>query len=112
MALEFMFACPLAGGLHARPASLLADTANAFSCECTLTNVRRGDSVNLKSTLAIIGADVRMGDSCGVTCNGPDEIGALSALRRVVDQQLPSVDDAPAAALKSDSQLPRALSEQ
>ena len=111
MSLEFTFACPLAAGLHARPASLLSETAQKAACECTLTNLRTGATANLKSTLAIIGADVRKGDECRVVCEGADEAAAYAWLRQAVEQQLPSADDAVATPAPAGAQLPRALRE-
>src|SRR5690242_6090490 len=109
MALQFTFTCPLAAGLHARPASLLAETAQKTASECTLINLRTGVSANLKSTLAIIGADVRKGDSCRVVCEGTGEASAYTLLRQVIEQQLAIADNAVAAATAAGTQLPRAL---
>ncbi len=58
MAVEFTFECPLPSGLHARPASHLAEVARRFDVDCLLTNLRSGASADLKSVLAIIGADI------------------------------------------------------
>jgi multiphosphoryl transfer protein len=88
-ALEFGFVCSLSGGLHARPASHLAEAANEFASECLLRNQRTGLVVSLKSVLAIISADVRKGDHCTVQVNGADEHSAHAALRRYVEQDLP-----------------------
>ena len=108
---QFAFTCPLAAGLHARPASLLAEVADRYGCECTLTNLRTGASANLKSTLSIIAADVRQGDGCRVQCSGPDAEREVLELRRFIDDKLPSVDDiaGPATASAIPVALPRAL---
>ncbi len=90
--LQFVFACPLASGLHARPASLLAEVANRFSSECTLTNLRNGLVGNCKSVLGIIAADVRHGDRCAVNLAGPDEVAAHDALFFFVEKSLPECD--------------------
>ena len=68
--LEFAFVCSLSDGLHARPASHLAEVANDFASECFLTNLRTGSVANLKSVLAIISTDVRQGDRCTVQVRG------------------------------------------
>src|SRR5512133_2107318 len=109
MSLEFTFECPLTAGLHARPASLFSEIANGFACDCTLTNLRSGASANGKSTLSIIGADVRKDDNCRVVCAGPDESAARAALQGFVNDKLAAVDDAAAPALVTNSRLPRAL---
>ena len=92
MAAEFTFVCPLAAGLHARPASLLAELAGALNCEVSLTNLRTGVSANLKSTLGIIAADVRAGDEFHLRSdfllNLKDyEIGGLSRMLGLLKMQ-------------------------
>lgn len=110
MPTEFTFTCPLAAGLHARPASMFSEAASAFSADCTLTNLRSGATANLKSTLAIIGADVRSGDLCRVQCSGTDESRAFAALRELAERKLPHADDTTTSAPQQQSvTLPRAL---
>ncbi len=111
MALEFTFSCPLAAGLHARPASLLSETAQKAGCECTLTNLRTQATANLKSALAIIAADVRSRDACRVVCDGADETSAYASLRGFIEKELPDADDAVVPAQAVASRLPRALRE-
>lgn len=109
--LQFVFSCPLASGLHARPASSLAEVANQFAAETTLTNLRNGLTANAKSVLGIISADVRHGDRCSLEVSGPDEHAAQVALRRFVEEALPRCD-VPLAGVtdkNSSSKLPRAL---
>jgi phosphoenolpyruvate-protein phosphotransferase len=90
--LEFAFTCSLSDGLHARPASHLAEAANDFASESFLTNLRTGSTASLKSVLAIISADVRHGDRCAVQVRGTDEQAAFAALQRFVEQVLPGCD--------------------
>lgn len=89
---QFAFCCPLASGLHARPASHLAEVANRFECECTLTNLRNGLTANGKSVLGIIAADIREGDRCSLYVYGPEASLATAALKRFVEDVLPSCD--------------------
>jgi multiphosphoryl transfer protein len=109
--LQFVFACPLASGLHARPASHLAEVANQFAAEGTLTNLRNGLAGNCKSVLGIIATDTRHGDRCSVQVEGSDEQAAYQALLRFVQESLPrcdvSLDGAPEAA--GVNTLPRVL---
>ena len=107
---EFNFICPLPNGLHARPASQLAEFASAFASELSLTNLRSGAEANLKSTLAIISADVRKGDPCAVRVSGPDEKSAGEALREYVDRHLPRSDEPLLEISTRRNVLPRALS--
>jgi fructose-specific PTS system IIA-like component len=90
--LQFEFSCPLASGLHARPASHLAEVANRFAAECTVTNLRNGLVANAKSVLGIIAADIRFEDRCGLLVRGPDEHKAQAALRQFVLETLPGCD--------------------
>lgn len=90
--LQFVFVCPLASGMHARPASHLAEVANQFSAECTVTNLRNGLVANGKSVLGIIAADIRHNDHCALLLSGPDESAAHAALRGFVENVLPRCD--------------------
>lgn len=109
--LQFTFDCPLSSGLHARPASHLAEVANEFAAECTLTNLRNGLVANVKSVLGIIAADIRYGDRCAMRVSGVDEQLAYSGLRRFVEEALLRCD-VPLADISASTQqatLPRAL---
>ncbi len=99
---DFVFSCPLSSGLHARPASHLAEVAKQFASECALTNLRNGLVANGKSVLAIIAADIRHGDRCSVHVSGPDRGAALAALQRFVEHSLPQCD-VPLAGIETSS---------
>lgn len=111
MALEFIFTCSLASGLHARPAAHLAERANVFSAHCFLTNLRNGREANLKSPLAIIAANVRAGDRCCIRVTGVDQLLALASLRSFVEADLPQSDEPIAPSLADDKHgiVPRDL---
>lgn len=111
MPLELQFICPLPNGVHARPASALEEVASCFGAEILLTNHRTGQSANLKSVLAIIGADIRQNDNCGLNINGPDEQHALEALQKFLHTEFPQCDDAlpPTQPIQSAHQLPPML---
>src|SRR5690348_11976203 len=94
--LEIAFTCPLPSGIHARPASCLADYAKRFVSEMTLTNRRSGSAANAKSVLAIIATDIRHEDECTLRIQGTDEQAALNAMRRFIEEELPVCDE-PAA---------------
>jgi multiphosphoryl transfer protein len=89
---QYAFSCPLASGLHARPASHLADVVNEYAADCSLTNLRNGRVANGRSVLGIIAADIRQGDRCSVHFYGADAQAALGALRRFVETTLPHCD--------------------
>jgi fructose-specific PTS system IIA-like component len=104
MPVEFTFNCPLANGIHARPASLLEGIARPFRADITLTNTRNGQTANAKSILSILSAEIRHQDTCVIGFAGPDEGEALAALSTFVLDQLARCDEdlptspAPAAA--------------
>src|SRR5215470_3646935 len=111
MPLELQFSCPLPNGLHARPASQMANLANSFVSSCALINARNGSSANIKSVLSIIAADVRFNDACSIQVNGADQKVALSALERFIGHELPHCD-APLlemAGKEPSHNIPRAL---
>jgi multiphosphoryl transfer protein len=112
MAQDYRFNCPLPNGLHARPASCLAETAARFKAHATLVNGRTGAVAGLESVLDMVAAGILEGDPCVLSVAGPDEAEALAALTRFIDDELLACDAVlpervPVAAL----QLPRALAQ-
>jgi multiphosphoryl transfer protein len=110
-AAEFEFECRLPNGLHARPASHLAEVANQFVSACAIANRRTGAAADIKSVLAAIAADVRSGDVCLLRVEGADQAAALAALRRFISEELAEYDEplAEAAPASSAPKLPRGL---
>jgi multiphosphoryl transfer protein len=110
-AAEFEFECKLPNGLHARPASHLAEVANRFVAACGLTNLRTGAQADIKSVLAAIAADVRPGDGCLLRVEGADQATAMEALRHFISEELPAFDEpvAEAVPVNAAPKLPRAL---
>ena len=108
---EFEFECKLANGMHARPASHLADVANRFAADCSLVNLRNRATADVKSVLATIAADVRPGDACLLSVRGSDQTAAVTALRRFIAEELPACDEPLAVDVPQDcaSKLPRGL---
>jgi phosphoenolpyruvate-protein phosphotransferase len=128
MSFEHRFRCPLAQGLHARPASRLAELAARFSAEVELVNERNGASANAKSALALIALELRAGDPCVLRVRGAEAEEAFAALRSYAEREFARSDDpgaghgasgeaaahdgAPASAASTasvDSRVPRAL---
>ncbi|MCU0857448.1 MAG: phosphoenolpyruvate--protein phosphotransferase [Pontiellaceae bacterium] len=108
---EYKFSFPLPDGLHARPASIFAEAASAFTADIYLVCERTGISADAKSMLAMIGADIRKGDICRLEVTGADEAAAHTALRELIELVLPFSDEPlPAAPLPSGcAALPRCL---
>jgi len=109
---EFNFVCPLPNGLHARPASQLAEFAGRFASELSITNLRNGSTANVKSTLAILSAGILSGDECSVRAAGSDEDRAGPALRDYIARELPKSDEplTETTAVPRNGALPRSLS--
>lgn len=97
MSREFQFKCPLPNGVHARPASALEEIARNFAADTTIINDRTGHVANAKSVLAIVGADIRHGDSCRLIIGGQDADDALAALSNFLRHEFPHCDNPPPA---------------
>jgi multiphosphoryl transfer protein len=107
---ELEFQYPLPNGLHARPASTLAEVVGRFDAEVRIENRRSGGSANARSVLEMVGLGVKRGDRCRLEIRGADAQRALEKLRDFLDNELPGCDEAlpceePAAA----GTLPRGL---
>jgi phosphotransferase system HPr (HPr) family protein len=67
-----------ASGLHTRPGNDFVKTAKQFACDISLA---KGDkTVDGKSLLKIMKANVVQGDTITISCNGDDEEEALRVL--------------------------------
>ena len=70
-------------GLHVRPAAALVSACRVFDADVTL---RFNDSdYNLKSVLGIVGAGVKCGDSIELICSGAQEVEAMEALLKILE---------------------------
>lgn len=107
---ELEFQCPLQNGLHARPASTLAEVAARFQARISLVNQRSGASADARSVLEMVALGVQRGDRCRMRIDGADAESAQRALRAFVEDELPICDDAlPAEAPAGTGALPRGL---
>ena len=77
------------GGLHARPAKILADTASQFSSEITLCC--GGIEGNAKSLLSILMLGISQNTNVTLRIFGADEGKALLAIMKLIDSNF--VDD-------------------
>nr|BBH91990.1 hypothetical protein KTA_01890 [Thermogemmatispora argillosa] len=72
-------------GLHARPATLLAKTAAAFSSTITIENLTQGSKpVNAKSPLTILSIGIQRNDRLRIAAAGEDEQEAVEAIARLI----------------------------
>ena len=111
MSFEYSFQCPLANGLHARPASLLQEVTSRFDSRIDLINERTGYKADAKSVLSLMSADLQHNDPCRLLIEGRDEVEAervvVAYLRDEFsksDEALPQVETPPSQQI-----LPRAL---
>jgi len=74
-------------GLHARPATVLVNTAGKFAAEVTLDY--NGKSVNLKSIMGVMSLGVPHNAEITVIAEGEDAAEAIAALEvTLADQNL------------------------
>lgn len=72
-------------GLHARPATVLVNTAGKFASEITLDY--NGKSVNLKSIMGVMSLGVPHGAEIKVLADGDDAAEALDAITETFASQ-------------------------
>lgn len=65
-------------GIHARPATLLVQSASAFSSDITLEYQEK--SVNLKSIMGVMSLGVGQSADVTITADGEDEKEAMAAI--------------------------------
>ncbi|MEN5045746.1 phosphoenolpyruvate--protein phosphotransferase [Pseudomonas koreensis] len=87
------------GGLHARPAALIRQTAQGFKSQSQLHFA--GKSAPCNSLIGLMGLAIGEQDEVHVSCQGPDAEAALQALLNALATALP--DDHHAAAPVSDA---------
>ncbi|MBX5455740.1 MAG: HPr family phosphocarrier protein [Thermogemmatispora sp.] len=72
-------------GLHARPATLLAKTAAAFSSTITIENLTQGSKpVNAKSPLTVLSIGIQRHDRLRIAAEGADEQEAVETIARLI----------------------------
>ena len=81
---SFRFVCELPTGLHARPASVLAEMARRFHSAVMLTNEQTGASAEARSVLSVIGLDVQCGHWVRVEAVGDDAEKFIGEVREMV----------------------------
>lgn len=73
-----------AAGIHARPATLLVNTANKYASDVNIEY--KGRSVNLKSIMGVMSLGVAKGTDVKVIATGSDEKEVLSALTKIMKE--------------------------
>ncbi|MGF7108676.1 HPr family phosphocarrier protein [Treponema pedis] len=72
-------------GIHARPASLIAQKSNAFASDIFLC--RDTSKINAKSVIGIITMAATYGTELTLTCEGPDEQAACDAIENIFNNK-------------------------
>lgn len=75
---EFTYTIKNPMGIHARPAGLLVKKASEFNSRIILAYNEK--SVDLKKVMAIMAMEIKQNQTVTVSCEGPDEEGAISEL--------------------------------
>ena len=72
-------------GIHARPATLLVQTASKFASDITLEY--KGKSVNLKSIMGVMSLGVGQGADVTITAEGADADDAIVAIAETMTKK-------------------------
>jgi phosphocarrier protein HPr len=72
-------------GIHARPATLLVQTASKFDSEINLEY--KGKKVNLKSIMGVMSLGVGQGADITITAEGSDQDEALRSLEETMKKE-------------------------
>ncbi|MCD2255203.1 phosphocarrier protein HPr [Agrilactobacillus fermenti] len=72
-------------GIHARPATLLVQTASKFNSDINLEY--KGKSVNLKSIMGVMSLGVGQGADVSISADGADEADAIAAIAETMKKE-------------------------
>lgn len=72
-------------GIHARPATLLVQTASKFGADITLSY--EGKDVNLKSIMGVMSLGVGQGADVTISATGDDEADAIAAIEDTMKKE-------------------------
>jgi len=72
-------------GIHARPATLLVQTASKYNSDITLEY--KGKSVNLKSIMGVMSLGVGKGADVTITAEGADEKEAIEGIDQTIKNE-------------------------
>ena len=73
-------------GIHARPATILVQTASKFTSDITLTY--NGKSVNLKSIMGVMSLGVGQNAEVTISAEGDDEKDAIAAIEDTMKKEV------------------------
>lgn len=73
-----------ASGIHARPATILVQTANNYHAEIQLEYKEK--TVNMKSIMGVMSLGIEKGAEFKIIANGSDEENALAGLEDTLEK--------------------------
>ncbi|MDN3020067.1 phosphocarrier protein HPr [Paenibacillus sp. BSR1-1] len=83
--IEKTFKVKDATGIHARPSTILVQTASKFDSEVKLKY--NGKSVNLKSIMGVLSLGITYGEEFDIVADGLDEVEALDQLQQTLTRE-------------------------
>lgn len=83
--MERIFKVTSDSGIHARPATLLVNTAGKFNSDINLEYT--GKTVNLKSIMGVMSLGIQQGAEIKITINGDDAAQALAAIEETMKNE-------------------------
>ena len=72
-------------GIHARPATILVQTASKYTSDVSLSY--NGKSVNLKSIMGVMSLGVGQNADVTITAEGDDEAKAIEAIAEIMTKE-------------------------
>lgn len=82
---EKTFTITSESGIHARPATVLVQTASKFNSEINLEYKEK--NVNLKSIMGVMSLGIPQGSQIKVSTSGADEEAALHAIEEILKKE-------------------------
>ncbi|MFE8695379.1 phosphocarrier protein HPr [Cytobacillus sp. FJAT-53684] len=83
--LEKQFTVTAETGIHARPATLLVQTASKFNADIQLEH--KGKTVNLKSIMGVMALGIGQGGAIKIIADGNDEQNAIDSLEELMKKE-------------------------
>ncbi|WP_411677976.1 HPr family phosphocarrier protein [Caproicibacter sp.] len=83
---EFQYTIQDENGIHARPAGLLVRKAQSYQSSATM--IHEGKSADMKRLFALLGLNIKQGNTVTVQLSGEDEAAAAQGLSEFFGENL------------------------